>query len=544
MPLPRLFIFPPLAQPPEPLKRTFMLLTLVAAWAGVLVLGAAAWATGAREMAWQSLTTAVFAVLVTGQIVLGSLRPLVTVGAAFVTNAVAHRLSTAHDTMPLAASAAVLMACVGVVFVMRHVWPYLVGGTIVLLLVAQWWNQDVDSGPEWGVSMATLFLVLSVVVLFGRATIHANAENYQTLFEKAPIALVEQDWTDVMAYVASLGKPPAELVRGELEEAFARVRFVRTNRAFLDLMQPKAGVAPETVGIERARTLPGDLMAAEVAAVLANQADFQWTYLTTSYQGGPEIWLTVRSIVSRNDEHGVTLLLSFENATDRVAREMDLTDLVRQKDRFIATVSHELRTPLTAVVGLAEILADEEKEPLRREMFGLLVGQSRELSYLVEDLLVGARVETGTVAIHPEPIDLAIEVGRVVDGLNDPLIEVDIPDRLMAIADPLRTRQILRNLLVNARRYGGDRRRLIARPDPSRPTLEVRDSGAPLPPEDAERIFAPYQQAHPHRNEVGGLGLGLHVSRHLAELMDGTLTYFHDGETVFRLVLPGPGAES
>ena len=220
-----------------------------------------------------------------------------------------------------------------------------------------------------------------------------------------------------------------------------------------------------------------------------------------------------------------------------------LEELVKSKDQFVATVSHEVRTPLTVVSGLAQELADrwEEFEPAEvQDLVELLVDQSREMAELVEDLLVSARADIGMVEIRPEPLDLGEHVSAVLEPLTD--FESERikfgSDEATALADPIRLRQIIRNLITNAIRYGGPH--IWVNVGNGGPTsyLEVRDDGRAISQDDQERIFEPYHRAHEFTGRTGSVGLGLAVSRTLAEMMDGTLTYSHDGESVFRLTLP------
>ena len=105
-------------------------------------------------------------------------------------------------------------------------------------------------------------------------------------------------------------------------------------------------------------------------------------------------------------------------------------------------------------------------------------------------------------------------------------------------ADPGRLRQVLRNLVSNAHRYGGDNVRILVLETNGSAVAEVRDSGGPLPAEEQERIFLPYERSQGSA-VVGSVGLGLHVARLLARLMGGDLTYDHSGaEAIFRLELP------
>jgi signal transduction histidine kinase len=193
------------------------------------------------------------------------------------------------------------------------------------------------------------------------------------------------------------------------------------------------------------------------------------------------------------------------------------------------------------VIGLAnEVLtADDLTAAEHRELLELVVAQANEISHLVEDLLVGARAEIGTISIASEPIDLAEEVATAVSALTEAM-PVESPDeRTLALGDAMRTRQIVRNLAVNAERYGGPRRRIVVTGSDESVLLEVRDDGTPIDPEDRDRIFEPYTRAHDRPGVTVSVGLGLSVSRRLARLMGGDLVYDHDGrESIFRLVLP------
>ena len=219
-----------------------------------------------------------------------------------------------------------------------------------------------------------------------------------------------------------------------------------------------------------------------------------------------------------------------------------MTDLVNAKDEFVAQVSHELRTPLTAVVGLTSEMATMENlgEEERDELLSLVASQAAEMSYMVDDLLVAARAEMGTVAIESGVVDLQSELQSVLDGLgfNVEKLPEFVPS---AVADPSRVRQIFRNLFTNAQRYGGPKVWVNAGTTNDMAWIEVRDDGDGVAASDVERIFEPYAVAH-GGGVSGSVGLGLSVSRQLAELMRGTLTHHRDmNESVFCLELPFSG---
>jgi signal transduction histidine kinase len=215
--------------------------------------------------------------------------------------------------------------------------------------------------------------------------------------------------------------------------------------------------------------------------------------------------------------------------------------VVRAKDEFIASISHELRTPLTAVIGLTSEIADnpEMGSEERDELLQLVASQAAEMSNIVDDLLVAARAEMGTVSIELQEVDLIEEVKATIEGLG---ISVELPKEPTphVRADPKRVRQILRNLLTNAQRYGGPSRRISTGALRDRVWLEVRDNGAGIPDDEATRIFEPYVTGN--SRVQGSVGLGLAVARQLAELMAGSLTYERSaGDSVFRLHLPLAG---
>ncbi len=223
---------------------------------------------------------------------------------------------------------------------------------------------------------------------------------------------------------------------------------------------------------------------------------------------------------------------------------VDVTDKIqaqRDRDAFMATVSHELRNPIAAIYGLGEELSknyDSFSDMERREVAELIARQAEDTGWLVEDLLVAYRGDVGNVSIVLETFDVVKQVERVLE-VASPGIEVRVNAGSTDVhCDPQRTRQILRNLISNADRYGGDRIQVVIGRSGDRVEVGVRDSGPPLDGMEVERIFKPFERGsgttHPK-----SVGLGLSVARRLARLMDGDLTYSHNGEwATFKLSLP------
>lgn len=227
---------------------------------------------------------------------------------------------------------------------------------------------------------------------------------------------------------------------------------------------------------------------------------------------------------------------------ERESAREGLEELAKAKDRFIATVSHELRTPLAAVVGFSGELAQGLDNYSRDEIFEmvtLISSQSMEVAQLVDDLLTAERAASGNLTVRPSVIDLLEESRSTVESLRDGL-EVTVEGvPASAWADTLRTRQIVRNLLTNAHRYGGTQVRIEVSTRVGMALLVVTDDGPGVRGIDAEHIFDPYYRSLSEDTKPDSVGLGLAVARQLARMMGGDLVYLRRGGwTRFELTLP------
>lgn len=248
-------------------------------------------------------------------------------------------------------------------------------------------------------------------------------------------------------------------------------------------------------------------------------------------------------VTYHNGRDGDTYLAAIARDLTQVKEtQRRLEELITAKDVFVATVSHELRNPLTGIVGLAEELRDsygEFGEQERHDLITLIAHQAAEMTALVEDLLVAVRSDVNEVAVVPEAVDV---VSQLIDlaAVHSPSTVWELPsEKVAAWVDPQRFRQIVRNLLSNAERYGGTNVRVGVSQANGWVQVAVRDDGEGVPPADVERIFEPYERASEAPVKQGSVGLGLAVARRLARLMGGDLDYLHeDGWATFRLTLP------
>ena len=247
--------------------------------------------------------------------------------------------------------------------------------------------------------------------------------------------------------------------------------------------------------------------------------------------------------LSEDDVHFFQSVAAVIAATlERSESRQRLEGLVSSKDEFIASISHEVRTPLTVVLGVSQELNDRWQEietGERGELLGLIVDQTQEMSDLIEDLLVAARADIGKLPIHVEPMETGPVVGEVLASIRVPAdVEVTVGEHSpICYADPVRFRQIIRNLLTNAFRYGGKQVRISVSHNDERVWLDVADNGDGVSPEARDSIFEAYERAHRSLGRTPSVGLGLTVSRRLARLMDGELSYRYDRGSVFTLEL-------
>jgi signal transduction histidine kinase len=247
----------------------------------------------------------------------------------------------------------------------------------------------------------------------------------------------------------------------------------------------------------------------------------------------------------------VAYLLYRRSETNRELQH--LRDLTSAKDRFLASVSHELRTPLTGVLGFAELLRDNDdslSQLEREEMIRAVADQAFDLGHIIEDLLVSARAELDQLVIAKVQVCVQAQAAQVIEAYGPEVasrIKVidQLPPPLRAVGDPGRVRQIIRNLITNARRYGGPQIEVRISLANDVIQVAVADNGLPIPDEATERIFEPYQRAQRASGQTDSVGIGLSIARTLARLMGGDLRYFRSGDwNLFQLSLPSASFEA
>jgi PAS domain S-box-containing protein len=234
------------------------------------------------------------------------------------------------------------------------------------------------------------------------------------------------------------------------------------------------------------------------------------------------------------------------------ARLADAHEANQLKDQFLATLSHELRTPLNAILGWIHVLEHDAGSPERvRHAMDIVRRNAKLQAQLIEDILDVSRIITGKLTIEPQTVDLSALVETTLSGLlpaaalKQIQITREIPGDMPLIeGDPKRLQQILGNVISNAIKFTPEEGDVHVRCHVSgdRLLIEVRDSGAGIAPELLPHIFDRFRQGDSRSTRRhGGLGLGLAIARHLAELHGGDIEAYSEGAdrgTMFRIGLP------
>jgi signal transduction histidine kinase len=227
-------------------------------------------------------------------------------------------------------------------------------------------------------------------------------------------------------------------------------------------------------------------------------------------------------------------------AIERAQVHEELIQLDQLKLNFVAIASHELRTPATAVYGVLKTLVargPDLGEELREELLRVGVEQGERLRRLLEELLDLSRLDARAITVEPRPVVLKAALTDVVRGalsVTD-AVELEIPDDLAAVVDPLVLERVVSNLVANAVRYGAPPIRIVAQTRDRHLRVAVEDSGPGVPKELEGRIFDRFARG----GADTGHGLGLAIARAYAQAHGGDLVYDRrPGGARFELLIP------
>jgi PAS domain S-box-containing protein len=420
-----------------------------------------------------------------------------------------------------------------------------VGGATVAALTdaIAVWATHLGSGPFAGAGPESGLVLLQVFMAVATATgllLGAVVAEYRRSQEKARLSerrlvlALEAAGMGVWDWNIATGE-----VRwsGELEplHGLPRGGFAGTYEAFRTLIHPDDRERVETAikrSVETRTPYEAEFR------ILGADGQERWTdargQVVEDAFGRPARMVGVGIDVTRQKR--------LEAELRRQADRLSETD--RRKDEFLAMLSHELRNPLAPILHAAELLGRDDPA-LVGDAREIIRRQSIHLTRLVDDLLDVSRITRGTVRLDRrsvplrEVVDSAVDTWRHLLAKRNQDLTVELPEEMIRLdGDSTRLAQIVSNVLHNAIKFTPEGRSIaiVAKREEDGVAIRVRDDGMGMGPEEIERVFDLFAQGPPTLDRPqGGLGLGLTLSRRLAELHGGTLEASSGG--------PGLGSE-
>jgi PAS domain S-box-containing protein len=421
----------------------------------------------------------------------------------------------------IAATIALLLHTAPAMFVVSAVAPGIAGLAMILLADGRGWREAL---PIW------LMLGLASLFSLGRAIgapsmqkqqrwLSDSLRSYEILAENIADVIVRFDLDGVCQYaspasLAALGRTPADLIGAPLSS----------------LLHPRSAAVMASV----LRKMLATDAPSQTVTVRARHADGRWLSFQTGLKMVREAGVAVAVIgVSRD----VTERLAVEIALREAKTEAEAANLA--KAEFLANVSHEIRTPMNGILGALHLLDREGISPEGRSLMRQADDCGRMLSQLLNDVLDFSKIEAGHLDLDPAPMDVSEAVRAVTALLGDQargkglelVCEIEAEDPWI-VADPLRLRQIMFNLVGNAVKFTEDGRvtcRLGVQPGDDgarRIRLEVTDTGIGIEPQLQRHLFERFRQAESATTRrFGGTGLGLSITRALVQMMGGEIGF-------------------
>lgn len=358
------------------------------------------------------------------------------------------------------------------------------------------------------------------------------------------ILLVDDEARNLDALEVILSNPDYRLIRATSgNEALSTLLRNDVAAIVLDIQMPDVN------GVELAGLIKGSKRFREIPILFLTAHLLDDQDVAAGYSAGAVDYLTkpVNPAILRHKigvfaelfrktralaELNATLEARVQERTAELERsEAALRDAARQKDEFLATLAHELRNPLAPLrMGLA--LLTRKGSP---ELGGTLGAMNRQLNHmvrLIDDLLDVARISTGKLELKRERINVseaiqtAVETTRPFLEQRQQVLSLDVDTSIVAFADPTRLAQIVANLLHNASKFTPEKGNITVELRYVAPHAVVRvvDSGVGVEPTKLPRVFEMFASIDHPGVSLGGLGIGLALSRRLALMHDGDLS--------------------
>ncbi len=249
-------------------------------------------------------------------------------------------------------------------------------------------------------------------------------------------------------------------------------------------------------------------------------------------------WLAIGSDRPLGAE-GESLLACISLRLSLLATTWKLETMLAQRTQFLSVASHELKTPLTSIYGVLQLeermlkssdpLLNTEKQ---KTYVRVMIRQVQRLNELIDGLLDVSRIQNGRFLVEPTETDLITLVKETLETRLMPIaqdagvsLHFNGPEKLVVWVDPVRLEELISNVVMNAIRFSPEGGVVWIRitDEASAFRITVRDQGPSVPVEDRERIFRPFERTQ-RTSRLGGMGLGLYISRQIALLHGGNVS--------------------
>ena len=286
----------------------------------------------------------------------------------------------------------------------------------------------------------------------------------------------------------------------------------------------------------------------------AKDGSFYWVNSTIfpflDHQGKPCKYVSIRT--------EITTQKRVEEELRSLSSELEMA--TKLKSEFLAQMSHELRTPLNGIIGFAEILEDGivgEVNPDQKEYLHEISSNGHHLLLLINQILDLAKIESGKIEIHLEPVLPPQVLEEVMASLSIParqnktkILTNVCPNLKEVRTDRIKLKQILLNLISNAIKFSKEHGEVyvdIHSQDPHHFTVSVSDNGTGIKPQDMDRLFKDFEQLHKESTiKQKGTGLGLSLTKKLVAIQGGTIQVKseHGKGSTFTVKLPKNGRQA
>ena len=348
----------------------------------------------------------------------------------------------------------------------------------------------------------------------------------------------------------------AQELREQRDVMHLAMKFARMGAWTRDLVLDRMWLSPELAEIMGVTPTPGTMdrapllsvlqpkeierLQTEINAAIAEHRDYTLEFEFRHGTSGEWRWAESRGRAVYGPDGKPTMLYGLGmDVTERHRAVEALQEADRRKDEFLATLAHELRNPLAPISSGLQILRSA-KDPKQAAMaVDIMERQVGQMVRLVDDLLDVARITTGKVEIHSEPIDLALAVDDAIET-SAPIFTqrgqqftADKPERPVFVnGDRTRLAQVFANLLNNSARYSdpGQSITLTIERDGDDAVVRVRDNGIGIRPDLLPRVFEMFRQVDRERGRSrGGLGIGLSLVKRIVDMHGGVVIARSDG---------------